>query len=266
MDLNRNKAKSEKCFIVGLARNIGKHLPRIIPDIERLGRCFLDYRVRVYENDSIDNTKEVLDEWAFNNSKVNYIYEQLNAPRLTDLSVRRIDLMSSYRNKLLEHFFLRNDWYTFKYFMVIDLDLYGFSIDGILNSIGHENWDCITSNGRIHTSMSPYTNVYYDIFALRETEDESPNRHFGKLQTKYKDIKVNDGLIPVSSAFNGLAIYKTVSIVGSKYYSIPGYAEHAGLHQQMSNLGHGRIFINPSQLTYYDEAMRNHYVNNLYIE
>ena len=57
-------ATKSKVAIVGLARNIGGILPHSIERIHKLARHFADWRAIVVENDSEDNTKEVLTKWA----------------------------------------------------------------------------------------------------------------------------------------------------------------------------------------------------------
>jgi len=52
------------------------------------------------------------------------------------------------------------------------------------------------------------------------------------------------------SAFNGLAIYKISSILDSRYIIAPKSCGHVGLHDNMRQNNHDKLFINPSMLLY----------------
>ncbi|NBT13756.1 MAG: hypothetical protein EBS56_09280, partial [Planctomycetia bacterium] len=60
---SRRMAQS-RVAITGLARNLGHVLPATIRRVERLCGLFADARVVVYENDSTDDTKPLLEAWA----------------------------------------------------------------------------------------------------------------------------------------------------------------------------------------------------------
>lgn len=264
--LGYERMAESSVFICGLARDIDYRLERLIPKIEQLGRSFKDYGIFIYENDSKDRTKEIIKQWGISNSKVSFLSENLNAERLTDLSPQRIKLAASYRNKYMNY--IRQNFYKHhnEYTIVIDLDIYNFLIDGIADSIGHDNWDCIASNGRCSISLIKSDNVYYDAFA-HEDDEERKIRSSGRLmdsfrniQQRYSPLQVGDQLVPVDSAFNGLALYKTRSILNCNYGVIPGYAEHPFFHREMSRQGKDNIFINPSQLVMYDKRVFKKYL------
>ncbi|MHC4139409.1 MAG: hypothetical protein ACYSR1_06095 [Planctomycetota bacterium] len=58
------KMKSQKVAICSIVRNCGLSLRRNIPQIEKLRKCFNESHVIIVENDSTDNTKEVLERWS----------------------------------------------------------------------------------------------------------------------------------------------------------------------------------------------------------
>lgn len=249
------RAKEKTCVIAILARDIQEELQNTIPQMEELGECFRDYRVFAVENDSKDNTFRTLMSWSDKNRKVRPSRYQFDRPRMKDLSVQRIKNMSLYRNTLLNN--ISNSGYDYDYMIMIDPDVYKIDIDGVMHSISYDDWDAMGSNGRKDLSLHPSHNIYYDVFAHRELDEgvkrNQLHRVFVKIQGKYKDLKKGDPLVRVNSCFNGLAVYKKESIVGCSYHALIGYAEHAGFHLDMIRRGHDKIFINPSQVVYYDE-------------
>lgn len=261
----KERAKESTCLICGCARNVADRLPGLIPYIERLGGEFADYRVYVLENDSRDDTVEILRGWQARNWAVRADCFTSGNPRLSDLSVRRIRYMSQYRNSIMEH--LERYWSHYDYMVMLDLDLWGFYVDGVMDSLGYDNWGAMGSNGRKHSSMSRHTNIYYDIFGHKEL-DEPETREgrfhytFAQLQDKYRSLKPGDDLVSVASCFNGLAVYRVQDVLGLRYAAIPGYAEHVAFNDQIIKNG-GSVFINPTQLTYYDSAMFNHWTQQV---
>ena len=80
--LSQNPEILEKVLICGVCRNIEKAVPNTIASIEKLGEKFLDYRAIVYENNSTDQTKQLLSLWAGKDPHAIYISEQLSTKRL----------------------------------------------------------------------------------------------------------------------------------------------------------------------------------------
>ena len=78
---------NQNIVIAALARDCEDSLRANIPVIEELRTKFLWSQVVVVENDSIDGTKELLNEWKIIYDKVNIISkEKWNVERLNILS------------------------------------------------------------------------------------------------------------------------------------------------------------------------------------
>ena len=56
--------------ICGIARDCSSQLFKLIPKLETLGDIFKSYKVVVIENDSVDDTAEVVLAWAAKNQNV----------------------------------------------------------------------------------------------------------------------------------------------------------------------------------------------------
>ena len=75
--LGRQKASESSVIICGICRDAEKNLKFNVPRIERIGELFNDYKVVVYENDSKDLTKDILEIWQKSNPRVTVITETL---------------------------------------------------------------------------------------------------------------------------------------------------------------------------------------------
>ncbi|XVN43479.1 MAG: hypothetical protein RCG15_04235 [Candidatus Rickettsia vulgarisii] len=143
--------------------------------------------------------------------------------------------------------------------MVIAVDMsYGIDIRGIQYSFSKiDRWDVLCSNGIFNSQGQ-----MYDAFAFRNEEfPDSPteyNKKFAKnywskehISSMQKIYSVDSDLVPVSSCFNGLAIYKKKCFENCYYDSIDEDCEHIFLHQCMGSKHKARIFMNPAQIIRY---------------
>ena len=176
------------------------------------GKQFNDYKIVLYENNSTDNTKQILQNYALN-EHFTIVSEDIDNLNLKEKNVIwayteitgsdhpcRIEHISNARNKLLQEI-NKPEYSTFSHVIMIDLDSNGWDINGILDSFSRtEEWDAIFAS-------SP---SYYDFYALRcdalPFGPEITGEHFWKDRQNFHIP--NDNLIPVYSAFNGIGIYK----------------------------------------------------------
>lgn len=238
--LGESIAKKNTVTICGLCRNM-QFFPITRSYIERIGSLFKDYRVVLYENDSSNDTLDNLSKWELDSNKVKIISEKLNLPQNEqDHTLKRRTEMSYYRNKYLEYSrVIKSD-----YVIILDTDLYGFSYEGILNTLGH-NLDVCGSNGLLYRKQDDTVQrLYFDSWAYRGLNEEyNPETNL---------LNINRGVIPyeVDSCFGGMCIYKYDTLNNVKYTNED--CDHVTLHQQIRNNGY-RIWINPSQITLYTE-------------
>ena len=260
-------------------RDCGDAMRRNIPRIERLRSKFKHSRVVIVENDSIDNTKEVLRDWAKRSAGITIISSDFqenplvaNQPqqsRRKFFARHRISLMAKYRNKYLDQV---RQWALAPDFMIIlDPDVHFFDIEGIANSFGQpSSWDAISSNGKgiEYAWGGMYRHhVFYDAYALRKLEEEGPQtiEMIQQIQYDYSDLEAGMPMLRVLSGFNGLAIYRMEAIGDARYFcednedeEVEVLCEHVSLHRQMAENGYYRIFINPSQLVVYETLLQSY--------
>ena len=172
--------------------------------------------------------------------------------------------MAHYRNKYLDY--IKRHLSNYDYVLIVDMDLGAgeYSDNGILHSLSFDSWDMIAINGRtgIVGTYGLKTKMY-DSLAFALKEDDLYDNSRVKLLSLYKtmndvvDTRIEDdeenettNLVPVVSAFNGLGLYKTTSMLSSAY-SDKTKCEHSDLHKGMIDAGYSGIFINPYFLGYF---------------
>ncbi|MCP3932130.1 MAG: glycosyltransferase family 2 protein [Bacteroidetes bacterium] len=240
------KMSKHTTIFCGLARDVIESLPIMMAKIEKLGQKFKDYKVVIYENDSMDGSREMLMYWQRINPNVEIISEQLNARKWGQvLDMDRTADMSEYRNRYLRHILEKK--YKFDYLIVLDLDIpLGFSYDGIAHTFSYDEWDVMGSNGRwVNPYGDPIPNpLFYDAFAFRP-KGEPELQDFETINSL--QFQRGEDLVPVESSFGGLAIYKSAGILAGARYG--GHdCEHVVLHHRLRENGFDKQFLNPSQI------------------
>ena len=244
----------KRVVVTGLARNLGPILPATIRRIQRLCRLFADYRVVIYENDSIDNTKLLLRKWSLAERRVTVGSEDLHDPvNPTSRCLKRVERMAAYRRRCQE--MILADHGRFDAVIVVDLDILGgWSEDGIANSFGHRDWDFVGSNGLIYRRDGCHVNTLrqYDTWALRVDDELSP------IPTRVAGgfvFRCGEPLVPVTSCFGGLGIYSMAAYAAGDYAG--GELEHANFHRALIGRGFTGLFLNPSQIVMYGRRHRS---------
>ena len=165
------------------------------------------------------------------------------------------------------------------------MDLIGFDINGIADSISQQNWDIICANGVV------LHGVYRDTYAFRINGMDTNHHWVGddhaqynitneqrklfreKLQKSQHNVRVimdnrnkpfyessTSPLIPVDSCFGGLAIYKYDMFTNCSYdyrHYEPPYmqdCEHVLLHECMKSKHKARIFSNINMRLWYGHS------------
>jgi hypothetical protein len=248
----RRRMRRSHAVFCGIARDNAAHLDKTLALIERMGAMFASYKVIVYENDSTDNTLALLQAWQckLGTQKVKILHEHLEwPPAISDggFSTRRFEILSYCRNKYVEE--LRRDEYAaYEHAIVLDMDLWNFDTNGLAHSFGVDDavtpWSSISANGVFDGR------TYYDALAFRS--DEFPNTLHSEEQ-RYRAQRVyniEDPLVPVKSAFGGLAIYKRACLIACAYTGTD--CEHVGMYACQSRLegcrGH---YMNPAMQLFY---------------
>lgn len=240
--------------ICGCCRDVEPHLPEVLASMHRIGARFQSYRIVIFENDSRDATRSILEA------------ERNRFPEIMTLlledgmkSPLRTERLAHIRNRLLEEA-RRIDPESKGLLLMMDMD--DVAAKGTLAETIHtcfhfpfEAWDALATNRRF---------VYYDIWALRIRQHiefdfaemcgktrsmEGHRKYFLRFR---RMIRKSDRLLPVLSAFGGAALYKMSAVSGKHYIGIGPdgreVCEHLSLHDQMIRDGR-KIFINTQMVT-----------------
>jgi len=261
--------------ICGLARDCAPALARTLPWLDKLCAQFKNAHVVIFENDSKDDSKELLTSWSAGRKHINLFLDDFGTATIPaaksstvnpSFSYFRIEKMAKYRNQYLDFASMLSG---LNYLIVVDLDLYWIGLDGIAHAFGQDiPWDAQFANGRI---MDPRRaglgDFYWVTYAFLEVGDTSRQTET-KLSNYWEMLKpLAKGmpLFAVQSAFGGVGVYRWEAIKGLRYgveYNqkdprIEVLVEHVYLHRQMIAAGHDRLFINPSLIVYYDKGPRS---------
>ena len=267
-----NNIKNKDVIFCSIVRDCAYNLQHNIPVIEKIGSYFKKYTVIVFENNSHDSTKTVLQHWATNNKNIHVHVANYKEDKFKEIPIpkeynssnsrRRIQKMAEYRNQYLEYINSHN--LKSDYIIIVDLDVAKINIKGVISSFGtDQEWDVIASNSY---SRSPHLKKrYHDTYALIEdgTEDR-PQSEITINQNRYiwANLSYNMPFIRVFSAFGGLAIYKYEQIKNLRYFVIDNLyggvevkCEHVSLHTELKKRGYNRTYINPNMKIKYQNTL-----------
>ena len=220
-------------FCGAVTRNLEKSFPNFKQFMYSLFGELTDLQLFIYENNSTDNTKKLLEDWATLDKRVHvkcevfskeFLLEQGYA-RAYDNIPCRMESISTARNKLLE-------WMESFGMGVGDDDLTIF-IDPDIPTVFPV--DCLVSLCRsfpqgAHAFFANGLSgnmKYYDAYAYRDTQHPFGAELLGeeifdfKYKSVIKQIPFDSQPIPVLSAFGGLGIYKSICIRGLLYSATP---------------------------------------------
>ena len=261
MDKIKTDKINKQVIIAGCTKNSATYIQDRIIKLHEMGRYFNDYCILLYENDSTDNTVNILK--SNQNSHFNYISETNIIERIKHKQLHnRVQILCYARNQLLHY--VKSNYSHYDLLIMIDLDniLEQFNPKMILNAFKYgDNWAALTAN---------CSGKYYDIWALRIDPSIWVNGVHGKiwkeplvhdcwsqiknkimprqLISEYQQIiPVTSPLIQTTSSFGGLGIYKMNAIMNAHYESYNGQfcqCEHVIFNKQIL----GNIFICPKLL------------------
>lgn len=257
--------------ICSLVRDCESSLSRNIPKVEELRKYFKQSFIIAIENDSVDGTKASLNNWKSDAKNVIVLSEDYGTKTIVEenfthkkskyFSEQRISKMATYRNKYLAQV---EKLPTVDFVIMVDLDIYDFDINGIVQSFGFEKeWDCISANGKKITPQSPLKPAFYDTYAFQEYLEKEPHNYseMKKNQKKYATLSAKDDLFRVNSNFNGLAIYRFEAIQDLRYKAVLNNdevvkctCEHVTFHAEMAENSYDKHYLNPALIVNYENV------------
>lgn len=218
---------NKKIVFAGLARDCSKYLPFVLKNIELISKLFLKSYYVFVENGSIDNTKNILNNWQENHKEDTYLID-LN--EISSISIRSLRLEIA-RNSYISFIKQKPDLANSDFLMVLDMDdsnIYEFKIEEFIRA-----FDFLEDNENIAAIFPNQIGTYYDLWALRHLTrcpndiwEEVFDYHFKHnvndmtafnqvFANKIKSINYNIPPIKVDSAFGGFGIYKMSLVINN---------------------------------------------------
>ena len=266
---------NKKILLVGTVSDVAKTLNKELQVVLKALNIFDHIDIFLVESDSNDQTIKILNEIKSQNHNFNFI----TLGQLRQRYPNRLRRIAHCRNVYVDY--IRNFYQISKwnYVAVADLDGMNFRLNkkGIMSCFDTKViWDGIMANQKFG---------YYDVFALRAENwvekdcFEEVNHlkktliaprvhkntiinfilnfhHFDKIRRlciydKMKILRRNIGLIEVTSAFGGFALYNPKVFLHTKYSCINGLeSEHVYLHRSATEKEF-KFYINPRLINNY---------------
>jgi hypothetical protein len=241
----REAAKQRSIAFVMICRNSQPWLERTLAALEKTGDCFASWQAFAFENDSQDDTKEVLSAWS--DGRQRHVSLNINKrPHLNyTIDPVRTHALAEYRAACQT--FVRNGE-PVDYVAVLDSDSWGgWSIDGLMTSVAHMeqgdwwglgaySWCEMRAGGEIIPA-------HYDGFAFRwfGWQHRTPLDWFHLMRPP-----IGAPPVPVNSAFGQLALYRADAYLRGVYTGET--CEHCTLHKSIAEHPdtRGRFGFNPS--------------------
>lgn len=229
------------CFIV---KDGDKYLEKNLMKIIQFGDLYLDnYRIYYAENDSVDKTKEILDNFKKKYKNIYGKHLKLDGKHSTELCNKFNERNCSNRTRRLA--FIRNQvlnqakkWKECNYLFMLDLDFLDFDINEL-----HNMFNIIKKskniNGIFGMSIS-HKSCLYDVSPIKPSH-------------KLIEIYLKTKLVKVDSAFSGFGIYKMNHIINNnvKYNEKTDDIEHIDFNKQIKNL---YVYTNFTPIYYSDNG------------
>jgi hypothetical protein len=242
--MGRDLAADRTVAFVAICRNAMPWLTRTLGLLEQTASIFREWSAYIFENDSEDDTKEVLKGWADGQQR----HVSLNdngRPHLNwTTAPARTHALAEYRAACQTFV---NNGETPDYVVVFDTDPWGgWSIDGVATSVYHIETDrslyalASYSWGEWGPPIAPKPMaIHYDAFACRWNHWRQ--RDQGWFHQWHPPV--GSPPVEVNSAFGQLAIYDGQRFLQGRYSGED--CEHVTFHRSIAQHG-GRMALNPS--------------------
>lgn len=252
VEAGRVAAKDLRVAFLAICRNAMPFLPLTMQHVEQTGSQFKDWRCYVFENDSIDGTKEELARISYESGgRVTCSMADNGRPHLnsTKSSDRTIPL-AEYRNACKA--WAADNCSDYDYAVVFDTDPWGgWSVPGVLNTIGHlEDPEYHAAAGMGAYSWCEWgppvwqqpTICHYDGWACRWTWDsEHQPWPYNPIWFHFWHPPVGSAPVKMKSCFGQLGVYRMKNYLQGTYQG--GDCEHVA-HWRTCG---GDCYLNPSQ-------------------
>lgn len=217
--------KIDKSVIIcGLVKNAEKTISENLKRMCKIAGSFSRSKVIIYENNSTDSTKQILNRFDFGTTNVKVISEDIDETTVirpySDAHPCRIELIKNARNRLVKE--IREDTHS-EYVVMIDLDGTDFdNVEQSLLKLDKSKFDVFYANGTDECGL------YYDLYAIRIENLLYGPEIIGETFWNLPTVKLgNLEPIKVYSAFGGIGIFKKRVFDDTQYEcTLTPYVKH----------------------------------------
>lgn len=247
-----NQLWRKALFACVIARDCAGSLRHTINVLAAVGAYFGDFRICIYENDSVDGTGDVALESSLMSHRIQVRTEVCNTKkwgmvrdpnRGLDYACYRNAVREMAREELLSGMFPLKDSIA----MVCDADINAeWACAGLMDSfnrIARGEADVYCSQG-LRWDGDRYHQC--DAWAFRE-HDWKP---MSFQQVKDKVYIFDNEPVRLKSGFGGLAVYSGEAFFSPAQYA-GGDCEHVTFHRSLAQHGFDRLYLNPAQVCVY---------------
>lgn len=233
------------CCICGPVKNCAPYLPKVLENMEKIGRLFNEYKILIYYDNSSDNTLDILKKYQITNPNLLLC---INKNKPTPYRTHNIAIA---RNTCLNYVKENHEKYDF--FIMMDCDDVNckeINIENLKKYLNRNDWDGL--------SFNTYPK-YYDIWGLSIYPYCFSYNHFENNVQNYniiqdfidkilKEALNKNKLVPCISSFNGFSIYRTNKFLNTYYDGtvrldiIPKYNLYAHKKAANSNLVYKKYY------------------------
>jgi hypothetical protein len=229
----------------------------------------------IYENNSTDGTKQMLESWAKEDEKVFVTSEDVTTDFIKSITIARDMYNSPSKNEVIA--WARNNlvkilekemFNDVTHIVLFDLNTeYPLPIQNIYNCImkANQDYDALVCN-----AVNP-DGTMYDVYSLRTLDHPFGPEIMGNnfwnekhINQLGKSIGFKDEYIPIYSGFNGLCIVKRESMIGARYSGVPSAALDSFYRLNCKDIIEKAIFVingNPLGIYCFPD-FKLFYVNN----
>lgn len=250
----------KKVSVFCIWRDAEKHIHRTLKQLEDIESLDSDYDFSYffYENDSVDNTVKILQDWT-SSRKSSVLSEKLSAPKFNSTpAIERMKFLCECRNKCKELAGENESDYS----LLIDGDI-EFSKENFTASVSDilrlDNAVMITPNVRQNIpdlTFSASVDSYYDVYPFRDSRGNE-GIYFSDCPSFNKEDQLNWRLgMPIRclSAFGGFALLKSEAF-NQVSWTADIHCDHVNMCFDLGTYGY--IYCNPRNKVYTTVDLNN---------
>lgn len=262
----RDVLRASRVAFVGLARNCGAHLEQNLLRLEYLAAECREWRLHIEENDSEDNTAAVLTVFAQRHRHATFASRRLGREQYgPEFAGRRTIALAEYRTACQT--WVRECAADADFVVVIDWDAWGgWWNDGVLGAAGWlaempEAYGMASVSLMQHPAheVDPQGNasikpswLHYDAWAVRgvgQRDNYEDDYSTGRGGWKHQWLPpIGTSPVLVSSAFGGMAIYRTAAYLAGTYQGETD-CEHVSFHRSIAEATGQSLYLCPALRT-----------------